>query len=427
MGETGTLPVFEESSSPELDGLLQLAREKIIPIAALNEAQKKYIFTPANRTVLENEPLHIEFANDESVQLEYINPLTDLPGKFRLFNHATALASTKADWQNIAKLLRGIAQSGRLQVRLQERFIRHGLSAGFPAVVLATVDAVESSKISLREGENLLYLLSGLRAHYFWSEEEANEASAYIVSAYTRVMNMLEHRKHCGGRKLTEGDLRRQPWVLAPLVEALGLRVKAGWDKLEDSALALNAARLIDMLDGDAIQQATALPVSFEDSIHSATLTLDIKNQDLSIPKNRAVLRRLLMRWEPVHSALQLLQELKPSNVPLGAVPGILETLSANLDNALSAYKNATPNVVERDAPASWLSPELVRWSRFSSPAPVRSTQAAKDATSDVDGFRAEPLSDEVLGFAEEEAPAEKVESKKSKKGKKGKKGKRNH
>merc|ERR1712093_100540 len=86
----GAVPTFTEVSSPELQDLFTKLRERVFLPAHVAQPQRDLIFKGKHKKSLEVEPVTAIVAGEEFT-LKYLDPLTDVPGKYKSFNKALAL------------------------------------------------------------------------------------------------------------------------------------------------------------------------------------------------------------------------------------------------------------------------------------------------------------------------------------------------
>ncbi|KAL1644458.1 hypothetical protein SLS58_004372 [Diplodia intermedia] len=257
-----TLPTFEPSSNEELDALLDRARRHIIVPAHLNPEQKRLVYREKHRARLSPdapEPVWSAVAGVD-VALEHIDRHSDIPSRWHVFSNALRLAETPADWENVGRLIEGLADAGVPMTQMWvQKFVREAAIKGMMHVVLRALQRAERTDVRLGSRETVsrvMWAVRGIAANNGWGEIETDRALRYAQL----VVELMESEEHVGGpkRRVPQlGDLRTLPFVIATPLElaaARALRYTEGADK--DGMVQLYAERLCANLKNFGLQES---------------------------------------------------------------------------------------------------------------------------------------------------------------------------
>jgi hypothetical protein len=245
------LPVFKDSSSPELDTLLSTVRSKIFVPGYLNPAQKKLVIKEKFASQLEHDPTYATIGNEE-VRLEHIDVKKDVPNHWQAFNQAIELAKTPQDWVNLIGVVEGFnnvhKSSARRGLRSgwKQKFVRKACEAGRIGIVIQALKAVERNGLSLRDEGVRHQLFKALRQNAKqadWSEPALKKSLDYAEEA----INMMELPGHCGSRIVAGNDGRADPVVLGACLE-LSVRQAALSKDLTNESVRKFATRLASVI-----------------------------------------------------------------------------------------------------------------------------------------------------------------------------------
>lgn len=213
---TGAVPSFQESSSPELDDVLQTLRTKIVVPGYLNKKQQKLIFGRRFASQLDNDPVYASIGNEE-FRLQYLDPQKDIPRTSTLLEQVFELTKDHTDWQNWLSILEGLEESRNVP-DLKSKFVRRAIQAGEWNTVMQALKQVERNGLSMRSPEvrRSVFVTPRLYAkERGWTKEVLEISFRFVKQA----AELMEHPSHCGSRKVTERDPRAEPLVLGTLLE----------------------------------------------------------------------------------------------------------------------------------------------------------------------------------------------------------------
>jgi hypothetical protein len=242
----GALPVFLESSTPELSSLLSETNSKILLPSHLTKEQQKLVYKQENKAKLEAEPVEITLG-DVTLALEHLDR-NRLPNRWATFKDIVAKSETREDWENVVRVLEGFESAGiKLSTDKQAMVVRRLNIEGMHHIILKALQRVKATGLRMREWRVLLQVL---RAPYDkaaladWDEEETTKALRFAK----QVAELLEDEEHCGGQ-VAEHDFRGKPAVIAvPTALAAVLAHKHSGDVQEVKTL---AGRLVAALKQD--------------------------------------------------------------------------------------------------------------------------------------------------------------------------------
>jgi hypothetical protein len=209
---TGALPLFLESSSPELTTLLSNTNSKILLPFHLTPEQRKLIYRKENKAKLEAEPVEITLG-DVTLALEHIDRL-QTPRRWPTIRDVLSKSETREDWENVVRMVEGYHNAGiPLTPDHQALIVRMLNMKEMHHIILKALQRVEETGISMREWEVLRQVLRAVydkAALSDWDQEETYKA----VRMAKQVAELLEDEHHCGGQP-AEHDFRGRPAVVA--------------------------------------------------------------------------------------------------------------------------------------------------------------------------------------------------------------------
>jgi len=207
---------FRDASSPELAELLDTYRQKVILPTYLAGEQRKKIYNPKLKQILQNDPVTMEI--DGVVhKFRYVNKAADLPSTRKTLIDALHLMKTPSDFQNLPALLEGCKRAKHVvPTELQNKMIRLAASHNSLQVIVECVKAVERTGFKLNSSENINQLL-------IWAQWPAvtsgwDEAKTKTALKQVRlILNILESDKGHLPTAETKGafPFYRDPQVLA--------------------------------------------------------------------------------------------------------------------------------------------------------------------------------------------------------------------
>jgi hypothetical protein len=323
---SGALPVFQPTASPELDTLLTTIRSKYFLPQYLNDAQRKLIRSNKLRSQLENDPIYATLG-DEEIRLEHIDVTREMPPRSSFLEVIRLLGTEKKDWQNLPGLLEGYHRS---KVRLDNKWlavaIEKAREAGALSVVMQCLQQVESNGFSLGIPEVREGVLLGLR-------REAKEAGWDVegtksLKRVEAVLRHMEHKAHCGSRRVTETDPRAEPFVIAVPLELAAQEVLKNGNVELMSKVEIYSTRLITAIAQQKSEWVCShSPFTSNHWIPKLTCIL-VQNDAASwqmptsltkpfeIRQAQRTLERTVAKFIPVYNALKLAQQVRGESWP---------------------------------------------------------------------------------------------------------------
>ncbi|KAH8649639.1 hypothetical protein BGZ60DRAFT_534521 [Tricladium varicosporioides] len=137
----GVVPVFKETSSPELDGKLQTLRIQHILPNYLSKEQNDLVAKIKHKRTLELEPVVANIAGEE-FRLEHVDPMTGKANSRDLFFDALALMKERKDWENLPLLLEGLHKGNSVltgRPRFREMTCHRCIRAGYADIILECI------------------------------------------------------------------------------------------------------------------------------------------------------------------------------------------------------------------------------------------------------------------------------------------------
>ena len=251
------LPSFQQSSSPELDDLLAMMRDKIFLPGYLTPAQRKLVRKRKFASQLEHDPT---FANvgGEEIQLHSIDVIKDVPGTFQSLQRVLELAESNQDWVSVLAVMEGLNNAGLqkgVRSGWKEKFIRKACDQGRGGIVLQALQQVERNSLSLKDEGVRFQAFNGIHRcakQAEWSEEALDDSIRWCI----RAISLLELDGHCGSGRIVENDGRSDPLIIGVTLDLVSRRQQLepnASDRSRDVQRYLS--RLLDMLK----QQETEL------------------------------------------------------------------------------------------------------------------------------------------------------------------------
>ena len=244
--ETGAVPSFMESSSPELDDILSRFRSKVFLPAHLSKQHKDLIYRSRHQKLLSTEPVSVNISG-EDFRLEHIDRTKDIPDTVRGIWKAISLMQNKNDWDNLAPLLEGLKDAKKeLKPWFWSKLIRTAGRAGRLDIVLELARRSSSTGFVLREPTivaELMWWIQYKATNNNWTEKQTKQALTWAEM----VIVLLEDPKHSGNKAiLGDSDPRTLPEVIGVLLQLSSIRAARHLDgKDEDGKVAEYAERLI--------------------------------------------------------------------------------------------------------------------------------------------------------------------------------------
>ncbi|OJD33403.1 uncharacterized protein BKCO1_3100099 [Diplodia corticola] len=312
--------------------------------AHLNSEQQKLVYKDKHRARLSAdapEPVWSTVAGVD-VTLEHIDRVRDIPPRAYVFSEALRLAETPEDWENVGRLVEGLADAGMpMKPQWAQKLVRVAGHKGAMHVVLRALQRAPRTGLRLQTRgvvSRVMWEVRAVAADSGWGEQETDRALRWAE----QVVELMESAEHCGGpdkRVPKLGDLRTLPFVIATPLElaaAQVLRYKDGVD--EDGVVEAYAKGLCFNLKNFGLQEANGQPG-------------DPTTKEASKQPNRYTLfaeaTEKLRRLVPVWHALTLAQRvLKPKDrMPLNDVETYkqLEKLQKQIEATIKVMKAQLP------------------------------------------------------------------------------------
>ncbi|KAF4634303.1 hypothetical protein G7Y89_g3805 [Cudoniella acicularis] len=251
--QTGVVPVFSQTSSPELDQVLATLREQHILPNYLSEAQRELITQEKHIKTLESEPVIANIGGEE-FQLKHVNIMTDLKNQRDEFFKALRLMKGK-DWENLPRLLEGLDKQPKCVItknyRNKRRVMNLATAAGRQDIILECVRRADDTGMTITTPMEAHHAMRTMYSVALSSEFDV-ESTKKALSWSEQLLDQLEEEKHQSRDKQIKRDPRTRPELIGmPLdlaariasshpndadivgkVEAYAKRALATWDHL---------------------------------------------------------------------------------------------------------------------------------------------------------------------------------------------------
>jgi hypothetical protein len=241
----GVVPVFEKTSSTELDDLLTIIRETIMMPAYLSQTQQDLVSKPKFRQMLINDEV-IANIGGEKFRLKYIDTQHGRPRPKKALLDAVDLCNEK-DMDIIPGLLEGIHKSQNKLVAkpwVFKRIISKLGKANREDVLVRCVQQVESTGLRLGN-ENCASLVT--RAFLRKAKKSEDEHAVKKSLKWAEMtLDSLEDPKHNSGTKGVP-DPCASPEVVAPVLELAALQAKRTGDAEDVRKVEQYAQRLLSI------------------------------------------------------------------------------------------------------------------------------------------------------------------------------------
>jgi hypothetical protein len=245
---SGSLPQFQEPSSPKLEALLSRVNAKVLLPQHLTKEQAKLVYKQENRARVESEPIEITLG-DVTLPLEHIDRNRDQPGRWEAFREVLVMSKTPEDWENVLRLLEGYHDAGiRFGVNQYRVIVRRMFAANMHHLVLKALQRVEKTGLRLREHYLIMTVFQGL--HFRAAKSEfAEEDTTKMLRFAEQCVELMEEPEHLGRKDIVPGDSRTLPDVIAvPAALAVARAKKHLNGKDEDGKVKRYTSRLIEAL-----------------------------------------------------------------------------------------------------------------------------------------------------------------------------------
>ncbi|KAI1393416.1 uncharacterized protein F4822DRAFT_423885 [Hypoxylon trugodes] len=236
---------FTPTSSPQLDELLNMIRQKIILPAYLPREQRKKLYSPKYEKKLRSDPVTIEI-DGEVIRFRYTNPFIEMPQTRRSVLSAISQFQTADDFVNLQPLIEGTAKAQRtFDPSFYCKVIRilGQRDRIYDAIELARSVSRTDFRLDCSEKVNeILHFVQMKAVDADWDPV----VTARVLRWSEMVLEMLEEEEHQPEQRKSDVPrrdvlpLHRDPMVLlAPLHLAASLLAKLG---TEAGAAAVAAA-----------------------------------------------------------------------------------------------------------------------------------------------------------------------------------------
>ncbi|KAK0122873.1 hypothetical protein ONS96_009899 [Cadophora gregata f. sp. sojae] len=191
----GAIPTFTEVSSPELQDLFTQLRERVFLPAHITQQQRDLIFKGKNKKALEVEPVTAVVAGEEFT-LKPLDPLADVPSRYKSLNKALYLMQDKRDWNNLPNLLQGL-KTVKFKLREDERLglLRKIAKAGRQDVLLECLRRADETGFTLKSPSFVVQVFFWMQQKAYQSDWDAEETKKALQWA-EMVKDMMAEPKH---------------------------------------------------------------------------------------------------------------------------------------------------------------------------------------------------------------------------------------
>jgi hypothetical protein len=220
----GNEVLFSDASSQELDNVLSEILHKIILPARLPPPQQKRVYQKSAKDSLKRDPVIIEVEGYEH-RFEHIDKLGgDVPNSSKILFQALRLMETKADWDNLTRLLSGMNKAGRRWNSADHsKMIRLAGSKGQIYSIIEAARQVRRTNFKVDTPEQLSELLHWVQMKAVDSNWDA-DATAKALRWSEMVLEILQDSKHKSTPVTGQAPLHRDPQVLGAILHLAAAR-----------------------------------------------------------------------------------------------------------------------------------------------------------------------------------------------------------
>ena len=213
----------------------------------MTKEQEKLVYSQESRAKLEAEPVEITLG-DVTLPLEHLDR-NHLPDRALLLGKIMVNSKTPEDWENVLRCMEGFEEAGiKVPVHLRENVIRRLNAAGMHNLVLKGLQRVKETGLRMRKWVVTRQVLRGLHekaASTGWDKEETAKA----LKMAKQVVELLEHKEHCGS-VAPQADYRGRPEVIAlPTELAAVMAERHGGDVEEVKTLCRRLVAALEQSD----------------------------------------------------------------------------------------------------------------------------------------------------------------------------------
>ncbi|KAJ9629787.1 hypothetical protein H2203_002168 [Taxawa tesnikishii (nom. ined.)] len=328
----GSLPVFTDTSSPELDHALSTLRSKHFVPAYLNKRQRNLIFKDKFKTELENTPSYATLGEEE-IPLEHIDRTRDIPARVPLLQQTVDLMQAPEDWKQLPAILEGLHKAkAAVKTSFLEKTVRKAIQAGQLRTVLACLQKANATGLSLRNERILRLVIWGLHQEAqteSWDQEHLKKALQYA----NNVAQLLEQAQHGTGRTVLPNDPRTDPAVIGVYLELAAVNAWKYQDKKDT--------------DGSVMKYAERLMSCFENYQPPV-------QQDVSQRGPQTEMLTKLPVWHGLRLAKAILGRNMPNSQQAQSIVQEYEARLSELADALDNGAAPKPNTYAEQVLGAW-------------------------------------------------------------------------
>lgn len=192
---TAGVITFTPTSDTELDAILEKVRSKIILLSYLSAKQRSDIFDPHYEQKLRNDPITLE-VDGEIVKFTHMDLFNDVPNARAAARDAVGRMTTRADFQNLPRLLEGLHRSSRrLRPADYARIARRAGERGCIFAVIESARQVQRTGFRLESSETVAEILTHVQMKAVdsaWDETETRQALGWAEL----IVELLQHPNH---------------------------------------------------------------------------------------------------------------------------------------------------------------------------------------------------------------------------------------
>ncbi|AEO57545.1 hypothetical protein MYCTH_2303816 [Thermothelomyces thermophilus ATCC 42464] len=239
---------FGETSTPELSQVLDDYREKVILPTYLSQEQRRKIYNPRIKHILQNDPITMEI--DGVVhKFRYRSMVADLPSTRGTLKQIISLLKTPADFQNIPPFLEGCVRARRkIEPVDYIRLVRLAALNGQLQMIMDCVKAADKTGFKLDNSHVINELLAYIQRPAILGgfDEAKTKAALKQVRLVLNILESDEEHHRPGAKTAGAFPYYRDPQVLgARLHMAAARAVHHRGGKDEDGRVARYAEELV--------------------------------------------------------------------------------------------------------------------------------------------------------------------------------------
>ncbi len=186
---------FAPSSSAELDDILAEIRTKILLPSYLPQVQRKKLYSPRFEHRLRSDPITMEI-DGQQLRLTHVDLFRDVPNSRRMLHAALDRMRSRADFDNLPRLLEGLHHAGRrLRADDAARVARRAGAAGHVYAVIECARTARRTGFRLDASEKAAEVLAWVQLRAVdaaWARPDTEQALRWA----DMVLAMLEDELH---------------------------------------------------------------------------------------------------------------------------------------------------------------------------------------------------------------------------------------